>query len=70
MPYVITIHGMKTPIAHGDYIVQEPDGVHYYPCKPDIFEKHYDLIEEHPDGRRKGTTPLTGTKHLREGNMG
>lgn len=30
---------------NGDYIIK---GVHgeFYPCKPDIFEKTYDIIEE------------------------
>lgn len=41
-PYVVTIHGQRTPIVPGDKIIQEPDGVHYYPCKLDIFEKSYE----------------------------
>lgn len=42
--YVITINGQRTDIEPGDYIVEEPDGEHYYPCKPDIFEERHDLI--------------------------
>jgi hypothetical protein len=42
--FVVTIHGARTYIAHGDYIVQEPDGEHYYPCKPAIFDAHYELV--------------------------
>lgn len=39
--YVTTIHGQKTEIVDKDYVIEEPDGVHYYPCKPDVFEKKY-----------------------------
>jgi hypothetical protein len=40
--FVTTIHGERASVVAGDYIVKEPDGVHYYPVKPDIFEKdHY-----------------------------
>lgn len=42
MPCVITIHGQVTPISPGDWIVAEPDGIHFYPCKPDIFESRYE----------------------------
>jgi hypothetical protein len=37
---------MKADI--GDYVIKEPfstDDRKFYPCKPDIFEKTYDLIE-------------------------
>jgi len=43
-PYVVTVHGQKTYVKVGDYIVTEPDGIHYYPCKPDIFEKGHELL--------------------------
>ena len=36
---------MKADI--GDYVIKEPfstDDRKFYPCKPDIFEKTYDLI--------------------------
>lgn len=42
--WVVTIHGQKTSVALGDWIIQEPDGEHYYPCKPDIFEKRYEVV--------------------------
>jgi hypothetical protein len=42
--YVITIHGQETKIVDGDWIIPEPDGVHFYPCKPDIFEATYDPV--------------------------
>ena len=43
---VLTIHGQYADLTEGDYVITEPDGVHHYPCKPDIFEKNYDLVEE------------------------
>jgi hypothetical protein len=46
---VTTIHGQKTIVRDGDYIVTEPDGIHHYPVKPDIFEANYKLIEEKED---------------------
>lgn len=43
--YVVTAHGQMTPIANGDYIVREPDGRGFYPCKPDIWEASHDEIK-------------------------
>lgn len=43
--YVTTIHGQATTVSPGDWIIQEPDGIHYYPCKPEIFEATYELVE-------------------------
>lgn len=45
-PYVVTIHGERAHLAPGDWILPEPDGKHFYPCKPDIFEATYEPIEE------------------------
>lgn len=42
---VVTIHGQKTPVVAGDFIVTEPDGIHHYPCKPGIFLDRHDLAE-------------------------
>lgn len=43
--HVHTIHDNQTVfVQNGDYIIPEPDGIHYYPCKADIFEKSYELI--------------------------
>ena len=44
--YVVTTHGQKTQIVDGDYIVREPDGSGFYPCKPDIWLAGHELIEE------------------------
>jgi hypothetical protein len=41
-PYVVTIHGQRCYIQVGDWIVPEPDGVHFYPIKPDIFAATYE----------------------------
>ncbi len=41
-PYVITIHGQRCYIQVGDWIVPEPDGIHFYPVKPDIFAATYE----------------------------
>ena len=46
MGIVTTIHGQDTIVVPGDYILPEPDGIHFYPCKPDIFESTYDLVSE------------------------
>lgn len=43
--YVVTIHGEKAHLADGDWIIAEPDGQHYYPCKPDIFAATYEPVE-------------------------
>lgn len=43
---VVTIHGQRTEVVAGDWIITEPDGVHHYPCKPDIFAKRYELVQE------------------------
>lgn len=41
-PVVTTIHGQVTAVAPGDWVIREPDGEHYYPCKPDIFAATYE----------------------------
>lgn len=42
---VTTIHGQETKVAIGDWIIKEPDEIHHYPCKPDIFEATYEKVE-------------------------
>ena len=42
--YVQTLEGcMYAP--YGDYIIRGVDG-EYYPCKPSVFEKTYELAED------------------------
>lgn len=44
--YVITAHGQETTIVDGDWIIPEPDGRGFYPCKPDIFKATYEAVED------------------------
>ena len=45
--HVHTIHENQfVELEIGDWIIPEPDGEHFYPCKPDIFEATYDPVEE------------------------
>ena len=42
--YIKTLEGdMK--VSYGDYIIKGVEG-EFYPCKPDIFNKTYKLVEE------------------------
>jgi hypothetical protein len=44
-PHVHTIHGGQPVLVEpGDMIIPEPDGEHFYPCKPDIFAATYDAV--------------------------
>jgi hypothetical protein len=44
-PHVHTIHdGQIVNLEVGDWIIPEPDGEHFYPCKPDIFEATYEAV--------------------------
>ena len=46
-PHVHTIHNNQIVLLEiGDWIIPEPDGEHFYPCKPDIFERTYEAISE------------------------
>ena len=47
-PYVVTIHGQRCYIEQYDWIVPEPDGVHFYPVKPGIFATTYEPVEATP----------------------
>lgn len=41
-PHVHTIHDDSLVLLEvGDWIIPEPDGEHFYPCKPDIFKDTY-----------------------------
>lgn len=46
MPYVITIHAQRCYVEAGDWIIPEPDKIHYYPCKNEIFIATYDPCDE------------------------
>lgn len=45
-PEKLTIETLEGPIyaSAGDYIIRGVEG-EIYPCKPDIFDKTYDIIE-------------------------
>jgi len=44
-PHVHTIYDNQLVLLEvGDYIIPEPDVIHFYPCKPDIFEATYELV--------------------------
>lgn len=41
-PYVVTIHAQRVYLSPGDWIIPEPDGIHFYPVKPDVFVEMYE----------------------------
>lgn len=41
--YIETLEGTMMA-KQGDYIIKGVDG-EFYPCKPDIFDKTYDIVE-------------------------
>ena len=44
--WIRTIHqNQEVELVYGDWIIPEPDGIHFYPCKPDIFEATYEKVE-------------------------
>lgn len=46
-PHVHTIHNNQpVQVVKGDWIIPEPDGVHFYPCKDEIFQKTYEAVNE------------------------
>lgn len=43
-PHVHTIHNNQlVNLEFGDWVIPEPNGIHFYPCKPDIFEQTYEI---------------------------
>lgn len=44
--YVVTIHNQRVYLENGDWIITEPDGQSFYPCKPDIFANTYTEVTE------------------------
>lgn len=52
-PHVHTIHeGQLCAVVPGDWIIPEPDGEHFYPCKPDIFATTYELVDVAMNGAK------------------
>ena len=59
-PHLHTIHQGQTVILEpGDWVIPEPDGLHYYPCKSDIFAATYEPVEEEPDANRQARDEAT-----------
>ena len=51
-PHVHTIHHNQiVELEVGDWIVQEPNGVNYYPVKPDIFKLTYFTEQEYAESK-------------------
>lgn len=47
LPHLHTIHkGQRVNVEFGDWIIPEPDGEHFYTCKPDIFAATYERVSE------------------------
>ena len=45
--HVHTAHNNQLVVLEkGDWIIPEPNGVNFYPCKPDIFEATYEKVED------------------------
>lgn len=47
---VRTIHGQVAYLESGDWVITEPDGIHHYPCKPEIFNNTYEPVESDDGG--------------------
>jgi hypothetical protein len=40
-----TMHeGQTVQLEPGDWIIPEPDGEHFYPCKPEVFASIYEAV--------------------------
>lgn len=43
--FVITMHNQRVYLQNGDWIIAEPDGEHFYPCKDDVFQATYEPVK-------------------------
>ena len=67
-PHVHTIHnGQTVNLEIGDYIIPEPDGEHFYPCKPDIFEATYSIVSDYCNFGLAIEAAKSGAKISRQG---
>jgi len=64
--YVTTIHGQRAHVQHGDWILPEPDGIHFYPVRPDIFAATYEAADS-PSERPAEETVDRRTTQRRQG---
>ncbi len=54
-PHVHTIHGGQSVLVQlGDWIIPEPDKIHFYPIKPDIFEATYERVDDEIRDSKEG----------------
>lgn len=44
--FVITMHDQRVYLQSGDWIIAEPDGDHFYPCKDDVFRATYEPVKD------------------------
>jgi hypothetical protein len=45
--HVHTSHDSQVvDLEDGDWVMPEPDEIHYYPIKPEIFDERYEKVEE------------------------
>lgn len=42
---VITLQGERLTVVEGDWIIVESNGINSSPCKPDIFNETYELVD-------------------------
>jgi len=46
-PHVHAIHNNQVVLLEvGDWVLPEPDGIHFYLVKPGVFEQTYELVKE------------------------
>lgn len=46
--FVVTIHRQRAYLDPGDWVITEPDDLHHYPCKPDVFADRYEATAADP----------------------
>ena len=44
-PYVMSSYGTPVFLKDGDWVIAEPDGVHFHVCPPHVFEANYEKVE-------------------------
>ena len=42
--YVLTFHQERIYLDPGDWVIQEPDNIHYHALKPDVFKDRYERV--------------------------
>src|SRR5436190_271740 len=48
-PHVHTMHNNQSVLLNvGDWVIPEPDGVHFYPCKAEVFQATYERLPGPP----------------------